>query len=198
VGVPVILAVALLVPTVRARALSIVDPNDATNRDRISMLKSGIAMIRDHPLFGVGPNMVPQEYLAHYKRSDAVDPVDQPGSTRAHLHNVPIQLAAERGLPALAIWLWFLVVAMRDLWRLLDREATAALAAGALAAVVGAVVAGMFEHNFGDSEFLILFLGLISLPFAAAAESPAVAAPVPVLVGSGPTRSARAAEAPPE
>jgi hypothetical protein len=63
---------------------------------------------------------------------------------------------------------------------------------------VGAVVAGMFEHNFGDSEFLILFLGLISLPFAAAAESPAVAAPVPVLVGSGPTRSARAAEAPPE
>jgi hypothetical protein len=29
------------------------------------------------------------------------------------------------------------------------------------------VVAGMFEYNFGDSEFLILFLGLITLPFAA-------------------------------
>jgi hypothetical protein len=25
----------------------------------------------------------------------------------------------------------------------------------------------MFEHNFGDSEFLMLFLGLITLPFAA-------------------------------
>ena len=26
-----------------------------------------------------------------------------------HLHNVPMQIAAERGLPALAIWLWFIV-----------------------------------------------------------------------------------------
>ena len=25
----------------------------------------------------------------------------------------------------------------------------------------------MFEHNFGDSEFLMLFLVLITLPFAA-------------------------------
>ena len=26
--------------------------------------------------------------------------------------------------------------------------------------------AGMFEHNFGDSEFLMLFLVLVTLPFA--------------------------------
>ena len=26
-----------------------------------------------------------------------------------HLHNVPLQIAAERGLPALAIWLWFVI-----------------------------------------------------------------------------------------
>jgi O-antigen ligase len=198
-GVPVIVAIALLVPTVRARALSIVDLQDATNRDRISMLKSGVAMIKDHPLFGVGPNLVPREYLAHYKRTDAVDPVDQPNSTRAHLHNVPVQLAAERGLPALAIWVWFLVVAVLDLSRLLRKESTAALAAGALAAVVAMVAAGMFEHNFGDSEFLILFLGLITLPFAAAvAPAPTGAVPVPVLVGRGPTRAARASEALPE
>ena len=26
----------------------------------------------------------------------------------SHLHNVPLQIAAERGLPALAVWLWFI------------------------------------------------------------------------------------------
>jgi hypothetical protein len=26
--------------------------------------------------------------------------------------------------------------------------------------------AGLFEHNFGDSEFLMLFLILLTLPFA--------------------------------
>jgi len=30
------------------------------------------------------------------------------------------------------------------------------------------LAAGMFEYNFGDSEFLMLFLILISLPFAVA------------------------------
>jgi hypothetical protein len=42
------------------------------------------------------------------------------------------------------------------------------LAATALASIVAMFVAGLFEYNFGDSEFLMLFLVLITLPFAAA------------------------------
>ena len=29
------------------------------------------------------------------------------------------------------------------------------------------LAAGMFEYNFGDSEFLMLFLVLVTLPYAA-------------------------------
>jgi O-antigen ligase len=170
IAVPVVLAIALLASPVRSRALSMFDPHNPTNRDRLSMIRSGEAMIEDHWLAGVGPNMVPVEYLAHYKRADAVDPADQPGSTRAHLHNVPVQLAAERGLPALAAWLWFVVVAVRDLYRRTRRGTAPALAAAGLAVMVAMLTAGLFEHNFGDSEFLILLLGLITLPFAATAS----------------------------
>jgi O-antigen ligase len=85
-----------------------------------------------------------------------------------HLHNVPIQIAAERGLPALAAWLWFIVVALRDLWRQVRARVAPAVAGAGLAAVIAMLAAGMFEYNFGDSEFLMLFLGLITLPFAAA------------------------------
>jgi O-antigen ligase len=176
VAVPVLVAVVLAVsPAVRSRVQSMFDPTYATNADRVSMLKSGLAMIKDHPLFGVGPNMVPVAYLEKYKRSDAVDPADQPGSTRAHLHDVPVQLAAERGLPALAAWVWFVVVAFRDLWRQTQYGPSRAIAAGGLAAVLAMVVAGLFEHNFGDSEFLLLFLGLVTLPFAARPDPPAAA-----------------------
>jgi O-antigen ligase len=81
---------------------------------------------------------------------------------------VPLQIAAERGLPALAVWLWFIVVAARDLLRLVRAGGTTRpLAAGGLAAIVAMLVAGFFEYNFGDSEFLMLFLGLITAPFAA-------------------------------
>jgi putative inorganic carbon (HCO3(-)) transporter len=166
-AVPVVLAVALTVGPVRSRAASMFDPHNPTNQDRISMLKSGAAMIHDHWLTGVGPNMVPREYLAHYKRADAVDPPDQPGSTRAHLHDVIVQLAAERGLPALAFWLWFVASAAFGLLRQMRHGPAQALAAGGFFAVLAMFTAGLFEHNFGDSEFLLLFLGLITLPAAA-------------------------------
>ena len=38
------------------------------------------------------------------------------------------------------------------------------------------LAAGMFEYNFGDSEFLMLFLVLITLPHAAAREAAAAPA----------------------
>jgi hypothetical protein len=40
------------------------------------------------------------------------------------------------------------------------------LAAMGLATVTSMLAAGMFEYNFGDSEFLMLFLILVTLPFA--------------------------------
>ena len=179
--VPVLAAAVVLAGPVgiRNRVFSAIDPNDATNKDRIAMLKSGKAMIADHPLTGVGPNMVPKAYIEKYKTPDAVDPEDRPNDTRAHLHNVPVQLAAERGLPALAIWVVFVVTAIVGLVGEFRRGRARALAAGGVAAIVAMLAAGMFEHNFGDSEFLILFLGLITLPFAAASPGPDVREPSP-------------------
>jgi len=198
VAVPILVAVlAILAPGIaRNRAKSIFDPSDPTNRDRIAMLESGRLMIEDHPLVGVGMNMVPKEYSAKYKTADAVDPPDKPGDTRAHLHNVPVQLAAERGLPALAAWAWLIVVAARDLLRLVRRSTTPAIAATGLAALVAMIISGLFEYNIGHTEFLVLFLALISLPFAAeSAPRPpdATGLSVPVLVGGGPSRSAHSA-----
>jgi O-antigen ligase len=87
-----------------------------------------------------------------------------------HLHNVPMQIAAERGLPALGIWVGFIAMLVAALYRLFRDAAGASgriLPATGLAAVAAMLAAGMFEYNFGDSEFLMLFLVLVTLPFAA-------------------------------
>jgi O-antigen ligase len=143
------------------RVNSIVDLNDLSNRDRFAMLRMGVNIVKDHPLTGVGPEMVLRVY-PQYRDPLAVN------DTNPHLHNVPMQIAAERGLPALAVWLWFVVVASRELFRQLRRGPAKAVAGAGLAAMVAMLVAGLFEYNFGDSEFLMLFLGLITLPWAAA------------------------------
>jgi putative inorganic carbon (HCO3(-)) transporter len=167
VALPLVVLLAGAVPSVRDRAMESFDPHFPANQDRVAMLKAGVAMVKDHPLFGVGMNMVPREYLK-YRTADAVDSAGAVGpETRSHLHNVPMQLAAERGLPALAAWLWFVVAAGAGLWRLLKNSDSKAVAGAGFAALIAMIAAGLFEHNFGDSEFLILFLALITLPFAA-------------------------------
>lgn len=148
-------------PQLKDRLYSIVDLQNATNRDRFAMARAGIRMVGDHPLTGVGPDMVKEVY-PEYRDAGAVQD-EQP-----HLHNVPVHIAAERGLPALVVWLGFLVLVVRDLIGRLKAPDTTALAAAGLAAVAGMLAAGMFEYNFGDSEFLMLFLLLVTLPHAAA------------------------------
>jgi len=41
------------------------------------------------------------------------------------------------------------------------------LAATAMATIVALLTAGLFEYNFGDSEVLMLFLTIVTLPAAA-------------------------------
>jgi O-antigen ligase len=160
--VPVAALILMLVApaAVMSRISSIGDMSDPSTRDRIAMLRSGARMVRDHPLVGVGPEMVQRVYLQYR------DPLFV-NETNPHLHNVPVQIAAERGLPALAVWLWFVLVASRGLWRQLREGPAKAVAGAGLAAMVAMLVAGLLEYNFGDSEFLMLFLGLITLPWAA-------------------------------
>jgi O-antigen ligase len=152
--------VALSPPQITSRFYSMFDLRDPTSRDRVAMLREGVAMIEAHPLTGVGPNMVERVY-EQYRDPAAVERVNP------HLHNVPMQIAAERGLPALAAWLAFVGIATVDLWRLWRRSRMRCLPAAALAAIAGMLAAGLFEYNFGDSEFLMLFLILVTLPFAA-------------------------------
>ena len=131
-------------PQVTSRIYSTFDLDDPTVRDRIAMQRAGAAIIADYPLTGVGPDMVKEVYPDY--RDAGAGQAENP-----HLQNVPLQIAAERGLPALAIWLAFLTVAVHRLWNNLRSAHNLALSAAGLAAVAGMLAGGLTEDNFGDS-----------------------------------------------
>jgi O-antigen ligase len=151
---------ALAPESISKRMVSMFDLRDPSNQDRVAMLEIGKGIVRDHPLTGVGPSMVQRVY-PQYRPAYGTHPVNP------HLHNVPVQIAAERGLPALAVFLWFVISLAVALVRLVRSGKDRLLPATALAALSAMLAAGLFEYNFGDSEFLMLFLVLITLPFAA-------------------------------
>lgn len=151
---------ALSPPQVTSRFMSMFDARDPTRVDRVTMLRVGGRMVKSNPLVGVGPTRVGPRYR------EFLDP-SEPDRLNPHLHNVPMQIAAERGLPALAAWLCLIVVLTIDMVRRLKFPETRFLAAAALGCIVAMAAAGLAEYNFGDSEFLMLFLVLMTLPYGA-------------------------------
>jgi O-antigen ligase len=156
-----VLAVAVWLLAPRAvvdRMVSTFDLRQHANYDRVCMLVSGVQMIRDHPLTGVGLEMV-QKLYPLYRRDDA------PRWRVPHLHNNAVHIGAERGLLGLAAYLWLLGAFFSVTWRGLPRlsgEARAAVAA-ALVAFAGSTAAGLFEYNFFDLEIQILTLVLLGV-----------------------------------
>lgn len=152
---------------------------DNSTLDRVAMIEAGVAMVRDHPLVGVGLGGVKALYPA-YAPDIALR------RHTSHLHNTPLQIAAERGVPGLVAWLLVFAAFFRragGVLRLLPRERAEdrALVAGCLVAVGAFLVGGLVEYNFGDTEVLLVACVVMALPFvverdlvgSARAEAPA-------------------------
>jgi O-antigen ligase len=82
--------------------------DEVSTRSRIEVWRGGLRMVESHPIFGVGPDQFKQ-----------VLPQYNPGILHvAHrsfiAHNTYVQVAAEGGVPALALFLTILVVALRN------------------------------------------------------------------------------------
>jgi hypothetical protein len=149
----------------RRRVQSLLHPSlDVSVAIRFQMWQVGWRMIKKHPLVGVGPNNIYEVYDL-YLPPHMVPIVGY----HEHLHNDYIQLAADRGLPCLAAWLWFMIALGWGSLRVVRRRIPLSwVAQGALAGWLGLLVEGCFEFNFGTSPVLMLFLFLISAPFAVA------------------------------
>ena len=148
--------------SVKSRVRSIFDSADNSNIARLEYARAGLKIIGERPVFGTGPDTVhvvfqdPKYGLSDYSRRNV------------HLHNNFLQIAAERGVPALLAWLAFLGWAAASLLRRFKNEKgeLKALAAAGLAALAALVTAGLFEYNFGDAEVALFFLLIVTLPFA--------------------------------
>ena len=126
--------------------------NDPTNRDRVAMLQAGVGDRERYPLTGVGPNMVQRGLPA----------VPRPRRGRARRRRtcttcrcrLPPSAGCRRSASGSGS-------SSRPRSACGDGSATDRpryLAAAALGALAAMLAAGLFEYNFGDSEFLMLFL----------------------------------------
>jgi len=159
--VPILVVGLIASPFIYHRVSMTVHGQSGGDIGRIKLWKVGMEMVRAHPLFGVGLERIPKEFSNYYKGND-LDTF-----YTGHMQNDFMQIAAERGLLCLAAVLWLFLTLYRRLWRFMKSadETLRLTAVSAIGALTGFLVMGLVEFNFGDSEPLILFFFIVSIPF---------------------------------
>ena len=169
-GVCAVLAWAFAPGDWGARLRGMFDAKSGYNGERLLMWQAGWRMFRDHPLTGVGLADMHAIY-ERYKLPQATEAV-------GHLHSAYVQIAASMGLAGLAAFAWLYTSLLRAASPALSFAGGfvaglraggegAALRLGVTAALVGFLVAGFFEWNFGDEELLYHLYVLVGLAWAA-------------------------------
>ena len=174
-AMPVVLALGLLVApaAIKERARSIFHPQGQTdsNQHRLICRRTGYQMIKAHPLVGVGPDEIqkPAVFFA-YLPKDIQKPL--PDGYYGHLHNIYIQYAAERGIPAAVFITCALLMALVDFRRALGtlppgRSDARFFLHAAIACIMGTMVSGWWEYNLNDTEVLTMFLAVMCVGYLA-------------------------------
>jgi len=152
--------------SIRERAMSVYQPHGTvdSNEHRHITRQAGIQMIKSSPWVGIGPNMVQRDFQK-YLPEDIARPL--PEGFYGHLHNLYLQYAAERGVPALLAFLWFVGAALLYLLRRAFRvPGSRGITHAAVAVIIAVLIEAFFEVNLGDSEVLRMFLAVIACAYA--------------------------------
>ena len=146
------------------RNVSFFDPKDDSINWRKTVQREGLQLLTSKPrhlLVGVGMDSI----LRHWREWGLFQNGRIP---RGHMHSTPLQLAVERGVPALICWLILIGLYARMLWRgvrkLSDKGwVERGIMLGALGGLVGFFASGLVHYNFGDSEVAMIFYFIMGL-----------------------------------
>jgi len=144
------------------RGVGFFDRQDQSTSWREMVWREGFELLISKPrhlLVGVGMDSI----KGHWREWGLFDNGRQP---IGHMHSNLLQIALERGVPALIVWLILIGLYVRMLWKIIRREAdgfSKGLALGALGGAIGFFTSGLVHYNWGDSEVVTIFYFIMGL-----------------------------------
>jgi hypothetical protein len=164
-AIPLILAGLFVLQ--QKRNVGFIDQQDQSTSWRETVWREGFHLLVSKPrhlLVGIGMDSI----KAHWREWGMFDKGRLPWG---HMHSNLLQIALERGLPALLVWFGLLFVYARTVWRML-RDKTSldwiehGLLLGALGGLVGFFISGLVHYNWGDSEVVMILYFVMGLVLA--------------------------------
>jgi O-antigen ligase len=154
------------------RNVSFFDPKDDSINWRKTVQREGLELLLSKPrhlLVGVGMDSIKRHWREWGLFENGRIPI-------GHMHSTPLQLALERGVPTLIVWLLLLGLYARMLWRALRRRridgwVERGILLGSLGGLAGFFTSGLVHYNLGDSEVAMVFYFIMGLALVAERET---------------------------
>jgi hypothetical protein len=170
-AIPLVLAGLFILQ--QKRNVSFIDQADQSTTWRETVWREGFNLLVSKPrhlLVGVGMDSI----KGHWREWGMFDGGRIPWG---HMHSNFLQIALERGVPALLLWLAFLFVYARTLWRSLKLVKPRCVSdgkfvgpwidcgilLGALGGLAGFITSGLVHYNWGDSEVVMILYLIMGL-----------------------------------
>jgi hypothetical protein len=177
-AIPLVLAGALMLQ--QKRHVGLLDQKDASTVWRETVWREGFHLLTSQPrhlIIGVGMDSIKRHWRQWGLFDEGRIPI-------GHMHSNPLQIALERGVPALIVWLIMLAIYAQTLvqaFRRLSVETTVigstsslwlgswmdrGILLGALGGLAGFLISGLVHYNWGDSEVIMIFYFIMGLSLA--------------------------------
>lgn len=160
VGALLVAAVAVLVVGT-GRLTALLDTSQGTTFFRLQLWQSSVAMVRDHPLLGVGLDNFLYAYRTRY-----VLPTAWEEFNLSHPHNFVLDFWLRLGLPGLVVFIWLLAAFFRRGWRAyrrLPEGMDRLLVLGLMGGMVNLVAHGLMDNAFFLVDLAFAFMLMLAL-----------------------------------
>jgi len=150
----------------QSRNVGFFDSKDDSTKYRQTMWRDGLRLSTESPrnfVFGVGMDSI-QRYWRDWQMFDGGK------IPLGHFHSTPVQILAERGFPALLLWLWILFLFTKIFLRYLrsqipNPKSEIGIVLAAFGGLIGFFTSGLVHYNLGDQEVAMIFYILMALGF---------------------------------
>lgn len=150
------------------RQVGVFDASDGSTQYRLMMYRDGLRLWTTNARnFTIGVGM--DSTKRYWREWDLFDKGWQP---MGHFHSTPLQLAVERGFPAVIFWFWILWIYGRTLWKnsrfkIQDSKSVdwreKGIMLGAFGGLIGFFTGGLVHYNYGDAIIAMMFFIIMGL-----------------------------------
>lgn len=170
-AVPIILVVGLAAAPVALKVLQetrgapLLSSHEPSTAYRLTIWKEGINLLLSRPkhlALGIGMDSLKYRWREWGLFQGGQLPV-------GHMHSTPLQIALERGIPALICFVWWFGAYVLLLWRLTGERMSSldwvsrGICLGIFGGTIGFLASSLVHYNFGDSEVIMIVYFLMGI-----------------------------------